>query len=336
MNQDQKDIMLSIIIPMYKVAPYVEKCLRSLANQDIPFSAYEIICMNDGSPDNCAEIVESLQHEIPNIVLINQENQGVSMARNNAIAVAKGKYILPIDPDDYVLPNTFSGILEIAESKQLDVLYLGFEIFDAGGISVWHTDYSKLDSTIFNGVEGYFASRGYDVRDPDRSVAMLYRKSILDQYDIKYPKDVPYLEDGLFLAKVFAVAERVGFKDDKFYQRTTRIGSATNSRLFYSEKAISGFIKAVQDIKLFATKNNLKAEKMELVNHVVAKFVFLSLSSSASALNFAEYFKTIAILKEYGLTKLENKGVRFLYENYVKVFNKSKLFFPLYFRFYKK
>jgi glycosyltransferase involved in cell wall biosynthesis len=327
---------LSIIIPAYKVEGYIEKCILSLEEQDIPKTDYEIIVTNDGSPDKGSEVVERLQLEFPNIVLINQENQGVSMARNNAIDIAKGTYILPIDPDDYVLPNTFSRILEIAESKQLDVLYLGFEIFDANGINIWFTDYTEQEKKIYNGVEGYFVSRGYDVRDPDRSWAMLYRKSILDQYDIKYPKDVPYLEDGLFLAKVFAVAEKVGFKNDKFYQRTTRIGSATNSRLFYSEKAIVGFIKAVQDIKLFAVRIKLKPEKMELVNHVVAKFVFLSLSSSASALNFAEYFKTIAILKEYGLTKLENKGVRFLYENYVKVYNKSKLFFPLYFRFYKK
>lgn len=336
MNQDQQDIMLSIIIPMYKVAPYVEKCLRSLADQDIPFSAYEIICVNDGSPDNCAEIVESLQNEIPNIVLINQENQGVSMARNNAIAVAKGKYILPIDPDDYVLPNTFSRILEIAETKDLDVLYLGFEIFDANGISNWFTNYIEQEKKVHNGVEGYFVSRGYDVRDPDRSVAMLYRIDLLKKFEINYPKDVPYLEDGLFLGKVFSVAERVGYSDKDFYQRTTRPGSATNSDLFYSEKAINGFIKAVQDIKLFATKNDLNPEKMELVNHVVAKFVFLSLSSSASALNFTEYFKTIAILKQYSLKKIENKGVRFLYKNYVEVYNKSKLLFPLYFRFCKK
>ena len=329
-------VNLSIIIPAYDVEAYIEKCIRSLENQDIPKTDYEIIVTNDGSPDNCKEIVEKLQLEFSNIILINQENQGVSMARNNAIAVAKGKYILPIDPDDYVLPNTFSGILALAESKELDILYLGFEIYDANGVSNWFTKYSEQEKKVYNGVEGYFVSRGYDVRDPDRSWAMLYRKSMLEQYDIKYPKDVPYLEDGLFLAKVFAVADKVGFKDDKFYQRTTRIGSATNSRLFYSEKAISGFIKAVQDIKLFATKNNLKPEKMELVNHVVAKFVILSLSSSASALNFSEYFKIIKILKENSLTKLEGNGVRFLYKNYVEVYNKSKLLFPLYFRFYKK
>ena len=78
-------MQLSIIIPMYNVAPYVERCIRSLEDQDIPRNEYELICINDGSPDNCREIVEQLQLEFSNIVLINQINQGVSVARNNGI-----------------------------------------------------------------------------------------------------------------------------------------------------------------------------------------------------------------------------------------------------------
>jgi hypothetical protein len=232
--------------------------------------------------------------------------------------------------------NTFSRILETAETKDLDVLYLGFEILSEKGISEWQTNYSEQEKHNYKGIEGYFAPRGYDVRDPDRSWAILYRKSMLDQYDIKYPKGVPVLEDGLFLGKVFSVAQKVGFLNNNFYQRTTRFDSAINTRPFYSESVINGFIKAAYDIKLFAEKLNLEVAEKGLVNHVIAKYVFLSLSSSASALNFVEYFKIIKILKENRLTKLEGNGVRFLYKNYVEVYNKSKLLFPIYFRFYKK
>ena len=104
-------MLLSIIVPAYKVEGYIERCIRSLEDQDLSKEQYEIIITNDGSPDRCKEIVESLQDEFPNIILINQENQGVSMARNNAMAIAKGKYILPIDPDDYVVPNSFIKII---------------------------------------------------------------------------------------------------------------------------------------------------------------------------------------------------------------------------------
>jgi glycosyltransferase involved in cell wall biosynthesis len=138
------NIQLSIIIPMYKVAAYVTRCIESLENQDIDKNLYEIICINDGSPDNCQEIVENLQKKYSNIVLLNQENQGVSMARNNGIAIAQGKYILPIDPDDYVMPNCFTSLLSKAYNENLDVLYASFEIFDVNEKVIWRTNYSNL------------------------------------------------------------------------------------------------------------------------------------------------------------------------------------------------
>ena len=327
---------LSIIIPAYKVENFIEKCLRSLEDQDIPKTDYEIIVTNDGSPDRCKEIVENLQKEFSNIVLVDQENQGVSMARNNAIAIAKGKYLLPIDPDDYVLPNTFSRILNEAEILNIDVLYLGFEIFDAQNKSVWKSDYSPQGKTIFSGTDGYFTSRGYEVRDPDRSWGIIFKKELLREFEITYPKNVPYLEDGLFLAKVFVVAKSVAFNNDIFYQRTTRLGSATNSRLFFTESTILGFITAIKDLKQFASNNKLRIEQSNLVNHVVAKFVILSLSPSISTFKFKDYFKVIRMLKKSGLDTLETNGLRFLYGKHIQMYNFSKLLFPIYFRFNNK
>jgi glycosyltransferase involved in cell wall biosynthesis len=327
---------LSIIIPAYNVAGFIEKCIRSLEAQDIPTTDYEIIVTNDGSPDNCKEIVENLQKEFSNLILINQENQGVSMARNNAIARARGQYILPIDPDDYVLPNCFSRILDHADRINCDVFYLGFEIFDSEHKSIWKSDYQSQKNKIYSGLEGYFAARGYEVKDPDRSWGILFRKQLLDTFAINYPKNVPYLEDGLFLAKVFVVAQSVAFDNMIFYQRTTRKGSATNSRLFFSEKTLQGFIYAIQDINEFGNRQHLIKEQTQLINHVIAKFVLLSLSPSMGSFKFADYFKVIAILKKAGLGKLETDGLRFLYKKHIEMYNFSKLLFPFYFRFTNK
>ncbi len=323
---------LSIIIPAYKVADYIEKCIRSLMDQDIPKTDFEVIVTNDGSPDNCREIVEALQKEFSNLILINQENQGVSMARNNAINIAQGTYILPIDPDDYVLPNTFGKILSKAERLHIDALYLGFEIFNAENKSIWKSDYKPQGETIYNGIDGYFASRGYGVKDPDRSWGILFKKQLLDEFDITYPKDVPYLEDGLFLAKVFAVAQSVAFDQEIFYQRTTRKGSATNSKLFFNEKTMQGFIYAIQDIREFGSQRKLSIDQVQLINHVVAKFVLLSISPSMGAFKFGDYFKVIGILKRANLEKLETDGLRFLYKKHIRMYNFSKLLFPFYFR----
>lgn len=322
---------LSIIIPAYKVADYIEKCIRSLEDQDIPKSDYEIIVTNDGSPDNCREIVEKLQEEFSNIILINQENQGVSMARNNGIAIATGKYILPIDPDDYVLPNTFAKILTLTETNDLDVLYLGFEIFDVNQKSIWKTDYSKHKNILYDGVEGYFQARGIDVKDPDRSWAILYRKDMLKNYSINYPKDVPFLEDGLFLIKAFAFANRVSFDSGKFYQRTTRKGSATNSRLFYSEKAINGFLIAIENINVFRNQHVLSEKQNQLINHAVAKFVILSLTAVIGSKSIYNYYKHIKLLKSKNLQKINLNGLRMNYIKLAKVFNFNPYFFSIYY-----
>lgn len=314
---------LSIIIPAYKVEKFIEKSIRSLEQQDIPLTDYEIIVTNDGSPDNSSAIVSGLQQVYPNIKLINQENQGVSMARNNAIALAQGNYILPIDPDDYVLPNTFERILNLAENQELDVLYLGFEIFDAQGNSEWKTQYQTLENKIYSGSEGYFAPRGYEIRDPDRSWAMLYRRAFLSAYAIDYPKGVPYLEDGLFLAKVFAVAQKVAFDASIFYQRTTRKGSATNSKLFYSAQAIHGFINAITDIQQFAQTHKLDALQMNLINHVTAKFVVLTLSPNIAVTRLSHLSSTIKQLKRLNLTKIKTQGVRQPYQRFARYYNIS-------------
>jgi glycosyltransferase involved in cell wall biosynthesis len=325
------NIQFSIIIPMFKVADYINRCIESLESQDIDKNLYEIICINDGSPDNCREIVENLQKKYSNIVLINQENQGVSMARNNGIAIAKGKYILPIDPDDYLVPNTFKRIANLVEADNYDVFYLGFEIFDVNEKSIWKTNYSKQEGETFSGLEGYFEPRGFNVKDPDRSWAILYKKQLLEDYNITYPKDVPYLEDGLFLAKVFAVATKVGFDNKTFYQRTTRIGSATNSKLFHSEKAINGFILAINDIKNFANQNLLAIHQQYLVNHVVAKFIVLSMSPFINKLDIYGYLKIVRLLKKKGVNKIATEGIRNPYKKLSFSFNLNKFWFFIYY-----
>ena len=319
---------ISIIIPAYKVDVYIEKCIRSLENQDLPKEDYEIIVTNDGSPDRCKEIVESLQMEFSNIVLINQENQGVSMARNNAIAVAKGKYILPIDPDDYIVPNVLQMVYQVAVTRNLDVLYLPYEIFDVNGKAIWETNYSDLQDQTFNGVDGYFAIRNSATKDPDRSWAMLYRLDLLKKHTVVYPKNVPYLEDGLFLAKIFAVADKVGFTNQKFYQRTTRPGSATNSRLFFSEKAIKGFILAAKELKKFASNLNLNSKQQGLVNHVIIKFVLLALIPLASIKSFKGFSKVTAELKKGEFSKLDVAGVSDrVYCKFATSYNRSGYYF---------
>ncbi|WP_375585606.1 glycosyltransferase family 2 protein [Cyclobacterium xiamenense] len=322
-----KELSLSIIIPMYNVAPYVERCLRSLANQDIPNEEYEIICVNDGSPDRCREIVEELQREISNIVLLDQENQGVSVARNKAMARARGRYLLPIDPDDYLVPNCLKQALEQADRNSLDVLYCAFEIFDNHDRPIWRTDYAHLNRRIDNGCRGYFAVRGPKVKDPDRSWAILYKAELLRKFQIDYPRKVPYLEDGLFLGKVFSVASRVGYSDADFYQRTTRPGSATNSKLFYTEQAATGFLNALQDLASHRSNFIREVSAKRLLNHIKAKFLFLLLIPLIHAGKKKQYLQVIDLIRLKQDHELSIDGVSGYYRFIGSLYKMSPILF---------
>lgn len=123
----------SIIVPIYNVAPYLRKCVDSLLAQDI--SDYEIILVDDGSTDDSGAIADELVHAFRlsplasrlQLRVIHQSNAGLSAARNTGIAAAQGDYILFVDSDDYLQPNTLGTLLEQAERDNLDVLRFRYQ-----------------------------------------------------------------------------------------------------------------------------------------------------------------------------------------------------------------
>ena len=116
---------LSIIVPIYNVAPYLRKCVDSLITQDI--SDYEIILVDDGSPDECPQICDEYVEKYDSIRVVHQENAGLSAARNSGINVAMGDYILFVDSDDYLQPNILGTLMEQAERDNLDVLRFRYQ-----------------------------------------------------------------------------------------------------------------------------------------------------------------------------------------------------------------
>ena len=150
------DLHLSIIIPIYNLELYIEKCLKSILNQDLPVNQYEIIVINDGSTDNSASIVSRLIKNNSNIKLINKTNGGVSSARNVGIQEAKGEYITFLDGDDYFVPNILSSILNYVKKDDLQIGLFGIR----GEDSKIENFYLKSTS-IITGIDLYLNHRKY-------------------------------------------------------------------------------------------------------------------------------------------------------------------------------
>jgi glycosyltransferase involved in cell wall biosynthesis len=117
---------LSIIVPVYNVEKYVRSCIESIFKQELDEDRFEVIIVNDGTKDRSMEMIDDIIQQHKNITVINQENLGLSVARNNGIAAAKGEYILMPDSDDLLIENSLMPLLEKALETKVDMVVADF------------------------------------------------------------------------------------------------------------------------------------------------------------------------------------------------------------------
>lgn len=139
---------VSIIVPVYNMEKYLNKCMDSLVNQTL--EDIEIITINDGSKDSSLKILNEYKEKYPNkVVIINQENQGISVARNNGINAATGKYIGFVDSDDYVKTDMFEKLYKKIEKTKSDIVICDYEKYFMNTEEFKYVnvvDYIKCDS----------------------------------------------------------------------------------------------------------------------------------------------------------------------------------------------
>ncbi len=314
---------------MYNVELFIERCIESLENQNLSKSDYEIICINDGSPDRCKETIERLQERYSNIILINQENQGVSTARNRGIEVADSEYFLFIDPDDYIRENSLGLVLNHAEDNHAQVSFLGFTFLNADGSVRQEVLYDNPGGITYNGIEAYFMTRKDDPPDPDRMWAVLFEATFFRTFGLGYLPDVSFLEDGELIARILCVADRCILDSRPFYYRTTRIGSATNSKLFHTEKASRGFLAAAKNLKKFQQRELLDPRQIAFLNQPICKFVLLAMNSSIRKPYLKTFREARTRLNEYGLHRLNTNNVVWPYLYFAFLYNHLPFMFLL-------
>ena len=125
-NQQLFDMDLSIIVPVYKVEKYIHTCIESIYKQGLDEDSFDMIIVNDGTPDNSMEMIADFVEQHHNIRIINQDNLSLSVARNNGIAIAKGEYILMLDSDDILIENSLAPLLEISTDTKADLVVADF------------------------------------------------------------------------------------------------------------------------------------------------------------------------------------------------------------------
>lgn len=209
MNETNIKKRLSIIVPVYNVEKYIERCLLSLLNQDISKSEYEIIVVNDGTPDKSADIAQSIADKNENIIVIHRENGGLSAARNTGLEYVHGEYVMFVDSDDYIEPNVLASIFKSAKSRNVDMLtFTTCRRRKDYQINWVHTFNEYLDGTsVIDGIT--LLKKGFE---PTSVWTYLYKSEFLNSYSFRFKEGIIH-EDIEFNYKVFTKASRIGTID---------------------------------------------------------------------------------------------------------------------------
>lgn len=213
---------VSVIIPCYNAGKTIAASLQSLVNQT--YKDFEVIVANDGSTDDSAKVVNNFQSKL-DIHFIEQPNSGVSTARNNALANARGEYITFLDADDLYDPYFLQDGIDKLEKYDVDVSICQYNFVnnlnDAEGSFSDTCD--RLDSAGL--IELYYHHRIQKVN----FWGGVFRKSIIKQYGILFPTDIKYGEDSLFVCQYFLHCQRGGiYIQYPHYRYYINPGSATN------------------------------------------------------------------------------------------------------------
>ena len=121
-EQNEKNLFLSFIVPVYNVEKYLRDCLDSLLTQNVEQGEYEIICVNDGSTDGSLAILCEYEKEYKNVRVVDKENGGVSSARNAGLQAAQGEYIWFVDGDDFIQSNCLKNVFSLLRANDYQIV----------------------------------------------------------------------------------------------------------------------------------------------------------------------------------------------------------------------
>ncbi len=213
--------LLSVIVPVYRVEPYLRQALDSLLAQTYP--NIEIICVDDGSPDACPAILDEYAAKHPRIKVIHQQNQGLSGARNSGINAARGEFIAFMDSDDSVFPDTYEKAMAHM-TEGIDMVQFGVEVVPDDPSQQARGEQEKRnhnqiyaallreqgDGSLSMGTRAAMNTTVY-------SCDKLYRRSLMEQYQLRFPLGY-YTEDSYFVRCYQAVASKMYFVDALLYR----------------------------------------------------------------------------------------------------------------------
>ena len=217
---------ISVIVPVYNVEKYLAHCLESIRKQD--FSDLEIICINDGSTDTSPRLLTIASELDPRILVINQDNRGVSAARNRGLGVASGEIIMFVDGDDFLAPGACKTVAEAFAKDKPDIFTFGGKAISYGKPSPWLLNALSPKKEVIRGLGGDLFKKA-----KERPYIWLsaFSRDFLETNSVRFEEGLAVGEDQLFYLDAYVRANLIVTSPKPLYfYRANRLGSAMSSQ----------------------------------------------------------------------------------------------------------
>lgn len=241
----------SIIIPVYNVEFYLKECIDSVLLQD--FQDYEIICVNDGSTDNSLEILKSFSDS--RIKIINQENQGLSCARNSGLDIALGQYVWFIDSDDKIAENSLSELNKLIDQKPYELIFFNAKVFfdnkeleEKGWSEYKRSSIGEIQSVSF------FEKETINKSLIVSACCYSFKRDVYK--DLRFIANIYHEDNPFFIHLIFKNQNASCYILDKeLFLRRVRDNSIMTSKK--SLKHFIGYSTSIQELLEYKNKNNI-------------------------------------------------------------------------------
>ena len=252
-----KEEKISIIIPIYNAEKYIERCLKSIINQT--YQNLEILVINDGSTDGTIKYIEEIKKNDERIIIINKNNEGVSIARNIGISQSTGKYITFIDADDWLEPNAIEILYDEIKKNNVDIVRGNYyRNYDENNMVQPNNYISKYENIKLN-EDNYinnFIEDLYLERIPCYVWLLMIKREIIFN-KIFFPSKISMMEDTIFYLRMLYKYKEIYISDKKIYHYFCNENSACKS-VSYLERNINDAINVSKIIKKIVMENEKK------------------------------------------------------------------------------
>lgn len=299
MSQNDVNPLISIVLPIYNVGQYLDKCLGSIRNQT--YSNIEVLMIDDGSTDDCYNICETYASNDERFIAVHKENGGVSSARNEGIRRMKGKYMTFIDPDDIVSVDYVETLYNAIKNYKADISICGVKTIYSEELSTVENRYKDIE--VFTHIQAIEKMLYQDEIDVN-AWGKMYQSSLFD--GIQYPFG-EINEDTAVTYKLFAKANKIVFDSYKCYFYVQRPGSIMHQE--FAKRKMS-LIRFSEECLNYVNSNIPEVRNAAVCKHVTDAFVLTCKIYDCSPLDKESLAECWNIIRKYRLTVLKDGKAR--------------------------